>query len=237
MQKGNVLYQGKAKTLYASEDEALLIMAYRDDATAFNARKKATLPRKGLVNNHFNAFIMHYLESQGIKTHFLTVLNDTESLVRKVDIIPLECVVRNVAAGSLCKRLGIERGRILSSPLFECYLKNDALSDPLLNDDHVRLLNIASSEEVALIKKWSVAINKALLPLFLKAHLTLVDFKVEFGRLGDDIILGDEFTPDGCRLWDTKTGRVFDKDRFREDLGNVIESYEEVAERLQIRLP
>ena len=237
MQKGAELYKGKAKTLYATDNEKLLIMAYRDDATAFNALKKASLPRKGLVNNYFNAFIMQYLESQGIVTHFVQLINNTESLVRNVEIIPLECVVRNVAAGNLCKRLGIEEKKVISPPLFEFYLKNDGLGDPIINDDHVRLFNFASSEEIILIKKLSFDINNLLRPLFLRANLTLVDFKLEFGRCEGKIILSDEFTPDGCRLWDIETGESLDKDRFRQDLGNVIESYEIVAKRLQISLP
>jgi len=237
MQKGAEIYSGKAKTLYTSDDPELLVMEYRNDATAFNALKKASLPRKGLVNNYFNAFIMDYLEKQGIKTHFVKLLNDTESLVRRVEIIPLECVVRNVTAGNLCKRLGLEENKIISPPLFEFYLKNDALNDPIINDDHIRLFNFASPGEIALIKKMSLAVNDALIPLFLKANLTLVDFKLEFGRCDGNIILGDEFTPDGCRLWDVHTRERLDKDRFRQDLGNVIESYEEVARRLQIKLP
>lgn len=237
MQKGAELYSGKAKTLYATNDPKLLVIEYRDDATAFNALKKASLPRKGLVNNYFNAFMMDYLEKQGIKTHFIKLLNNTESLVKRVKIIPLECVVRNVAAGHLCKRLGVEEGKIISPPVFEFYLKNDALNDPIINDDHVRLFNFATPEEIALLKKMSFAVNDALVPLFLKADLTLVDFKLEFGRCESEIILGDEFTPDGCRLWDVHTHKRLDKDRFRQDLGNVIESYEEVARRLQIKLP
>lgn len=237
MQKGRELYRGKAKTLYTTDNEKLLIMAYRDDATAFNALKKASLPRKGLVNNYFNAFIMQYLESQGINTHFLKLISNTESLVKNVEIIPLECVVRNIAAGNLCKRLGISEKTVISPPLFEFYLKNDKLGDPIINDDHVRLFNFASLKEIILIKKLSFDINNLLIPLFLKANLSLVDFKLEFGRYEGKIILGDEFTPDGCRLWDIDTGESLDKDRFRQDLGNVIESYEIVAKRLQISLP
>lgn len=237
MQKDVEIYSGKAKTLYATDDPKLLVMEYRNDATAFNALKKASLPRKGLVNNYFNAFIMDYLTKQGIKTHFVKLLSDTESLVKSVDIIPLECVVRNVTAGNLCKRLGLEENKIISPPLFEFYLKNDALNDPILNEDHVRLFHFASSEEIVFIKKMSFAVNDALTPLFLKADLILVDFKLEFGRCDGEIILSDEFTPDGCRLWDVHTRERLDKDRFRQDLGNVIESYEEVARRLQIQLP
>lgn len=237
MQKGVEIYSGKAKTLYATDDSKLLVMEYRNDATAFNALKKASLPRKGLVNNYFNAFIMDFLEKQGIKTHFIKLLNNTESLVKRVEIIPLECVVRNVTAGNLCKRLGLEENKIISPPLFEFYLKNDVLNDPILNDDHIRLFNFATPEEIALIKKISFAVNDLLISLFLKVDLTLVDFKLEFGRCDGEIILGDEFTPDGCRLWDIHTRERLDKDRFRQDLGNVIESYEEVARRLQIKLP
>lgn len=237
MEKGAALYSGKAKTLHACEDKKLLVLTFRDDATAFNAAKKASLPRKGLVNNHFNAFIMQYLESKGIKTHFVKLLNATESLVKRVDIIPLECVVRNVAAGNLCKRLGIEEGKLISPPIFEFYLKNDALNDPILNDDHVRLFNFATPEEIAHIKKLSFAVNDALQPLFLAANITLVDFKLEFGCCEGEILLADEFTPDGCRLWDVHSGKKFDKDRFRQDLGEVIESYEIVAKRLQINIP
>ena len=237
MKKNAELYKGKAKTLYATDNLKLLVIQYLDDATAFNGLKKASLPRKGLVNNYFNAFIMDYLEKKGIKTHFIRLLNNTESLVKRMDIIPLECVVRNVTAGNLCKRLGIEENKTISPPLFEFYLKNDALNDPIINDDHLRLFNFANSEEIALLKRISFAVNDVLTPLFLKADLILVDFKLEFGRYEGEIILGDEFTPDGCRLWDLRTRERLDKDRFRQDLGNVIESYEEVARRLQIKLP
>lgn len=237
MEKQQLLYSGKAKSLFATSDSEQLIMQYRDDASAFDGVKKASLARKGLVNNHFNAFIMRYLQVQGINTHFVKLLNDNESVVRNLTMIPVECVVRNIAAGSLCKRLGVEQGRELLPPLFEFFLKDDHLHDPMLNESHIITFDLASKEEIAEMKAMTLQVNQLLLPLFEKAGIRLVDFKLEFGRIDETLCLGDEFSPDGCRLWDIKSGERLDKDRFRQDLGNVIESYEEVANRLGIELP
>jgi len=235
-QKKDQCYTGKAKSLYKSDNPRYLIMEFRDDATAFNGVKKAALARKGQVNNHFNAFIMQHLEAAGINTQFVQLFSQTESVVKHLEMIPVESVIRNIAAGNLAKRLGIEEGRELSSPTMEFFLKNDAQNDPMINESIIRAFNWASDAEIAQIKKQSMHVNEILQPLFLKAGLLLVDFKLEFGRCEGQIVLGDEFTPDGCRIWDAKTREKLDKDRFRRDLGNVIESYEEVAQRLGVNL-
>jgi len=237
MNKLDLLYCGKAKSLYATEDSNQLMMEFRDDASAFDGVKKASLLRKGLVNNHFNAFIMRYLQVHGIACHFERLVNDTESLVKKLEMIPVECVVRNKAAGSLCKRLGVEQGRDLTPPIFEFFYKDDLLHDPMINDSHIVTFDLASREEIAEMKAMTLKVNQILCPLFEKANLVLVDYKLEFGRYEGGLFLGDEFTPDGCRLWDIDSGERMDKDRFRQDLGSVIESYEEVAKRLGIELP
>jgi phosphoribosylaminoimidazole-succinocarboxamide synthase len=237
MQKLEELYRGKAKTIFACDDESKVIMHYRDDATAFNAKKHAELARKGLVNNYFNAFIMRYLQVHGIPTHFERLLNSRESLVKRLTMIPVECVVRNKAAGSICQRLGIEEGRDLSPPVFEFFYKDDSLNDPLINDSHIVSFDVASRADIEEMKALTFKVNNALHPLFENAGLILVDYKLEFGRYNNQITLGDEFTPDGCRLWDSKTSEKMDKDRFRKDLGNVIEAYEEVCHRLGIELP
>lgn len=237
MQKEQEIYRGKAKTIYSCSDDNKVIMHYRDDATAFNAQKHAELARKGLVNNHFNAFIMRHLQMHGIATHFEQLLGDRESLVKRLSMIPVECVVRNKAAGSICQRLGIEEGRDLTPPVFEFFYKDDSLNDPLINDSHVVSFDIATREEIETMKALTFKVNNVLQPLFEQAGLILVDYKLEYGRFDGEIYLGDEFTPDGCRLWDSQTLDKMDKDRFRRDLGNVIEAYEEVSHRLGIELP
>lgn len=237
MKKTDEIYRGKAKTVYGCEQPDRFIMHYRDDVTAFDATKKASLTRKGLVNNHFNAFIMQRLEEAGIATHFEGLLSDQESLVKRMDMIPVECVVRNVATGSLCRRLGIEEGLILEPPVFEFFYKDDSLHDPMINEYHVVTFNYASKDEIEQMKALTFKVNTILQPLFKDAGFTLVDYKLEFGRYQGQLLLGDEFTPDGCRLWDADSGEKFDKDRFRQDLGNVIEAYEVVAKRLGISLP
>lgn len=236
MEKTTLLYEGKAKSVYKSTDDAAYVLHYRDDATAFNAIKKASLKDKGRINNLFNAFIMRKLEQGGVKTHFLEVLNDNESLVRPLKMLPVECVVRNYAAGSIVKRLGIEKGYHFNTPVFEFFYKDDALGDPMINDSHILTFNWASDEQITQMKQITFDVNNILKPLFLNAGILLVDYKLEFGVLNGDIVLGDEFTPDGCRLWDEKTNKSMDKDRFRQDLGDVIETYKEVAERIGVQL-
>jgi phosphoribosylaminoimidazole-succinocarboxamide synthase len=236
LQQGPLLYTGKAKSLYKTEDADYLIMEFRDDATAFNGVKKSQLARKGQVNNHFNAYIMRYLEAQGVHTQFVDTHSETQSVVKHLDMICVESVVRNVAAGNLAKRLGLEEGTSLNLPTQEFFLKNDKLDDPMVNESIIQSFSWASLDEITKMKQLSYQVNDILKALFLKADLLLVDFKLEFGRSNGELVLGDEFTPDGCRIWDVNTREKLDKDRFRRDLGNVIESYELVAQRLGIDL-
>jgi phosphoribosylaminoimidazole-succinocarboxamide synthase len=237
MQKGELLYKGKAKSVYKTDDPEQYIMLYRNDTSAFDGQKVAQLDRKGLVNNHFNAFIMQKLEANGVATHFVKLLSDTESLVKRMEMIPVECVVRNLAAGSIVRRLGVAEGMDLNPPTFEFFLKNDALHDPMINDYHILAFKWATAEEIQQMKTLTFRVNDILKALFAKAGMLLVDYKLEFGRYHGKVMLGDEFSPDGCRLWDAKTREKLDKDRFRQDLGNVIEAYEAVAQRLAIPLP
>ena len=236
MEPRQELYKGKAKTVYATDDARYLVMHYRDDVSAFDGVKLAKLPQKGETNNKINAYVMGRLAAAGIPTHFVRVLNERESLVKAMKMIPVECVVRNVCAGSMAKRYGIAEGTKLAEPIFEFFLKSDALHDPLCNEDHIRVLGWASADEIAQMKKLTHDVNAVLRPLFANAGIDLVDYKLEFGHPLDDpsapLMLGDEFTPDGCRLWDAKTGEKLDKDRFRRDLGSVIEHYREVAQRI-----
>ncbi len=232
MEKKELLNTGKAKSVYATDDAEKLIMHFRDDTSAFDGEKIEKLAHKGAVNNQFNAFIMQKLQDAGIETHFEKLLSDDESLVKKLDMLPIECVVRNIAAGSICKRLGVEDGLDLSPPTFEFFLKNDALHDPMINEYHIKSFGWAEPEEVEQMVDLSFRINEILKALFLEGDMLLVDFKLEFGRYDGRLLLGDEFTPDGCRLWDVKTREKLDKDRFRKGLGGVVEAYEEVARRL-----
>jgi phosphoribosylaminoimidazole-succinocarboxamide synthase len=236
MEKRQELYKGKAKTVYATDDPGLLVMHYRDDVSAFDGVKLAKLDRKGETNNKINAYVMGKLAQAGVATHFVRMLNERESLVRAMKMVPVECVVRNVCAGSMAKRYGIEEGRKLAEPIFEFFLKSDALHDPLCNDDHIRVLGWATASEIAQMREITHKVNAVLKPLFADAGIDLVDYKLEFGHPVDDpdgaLVLGDEFTPDGCRLWDAKSGEKLDKDRFRRDLGEVIEHYREVARRI-----
>ncbi len=236
MKRGKELYSGKAKSMHLTEDPGLLIMEFRDDTSAFDGEKIEQLDRKGMVNNLFNAFIMTHLENAGVDTHFDKLLSETESIVRNLDMIPVECVVRNIATGSLCKRLGIEDGLNLEPPTFEFFLKDDARHDPMINDYHIDSFGWATSEEVALMKRNTFQVNDILGAMFADAGMILVDFKLEFGRCDGNLVLGDEFTPDGCRVWDAETRKKLDKDRFRHGLGGVIEAYEEVALRLGVNL-
>ena len=236
MEKRQELYKGKAKTVFATDDPHLLVMHYRDDVSAFDGVKLAKLEQKGETNNKINAYVMERLAAAGVRTHFLRLLNERESLVKAMKMVPVECVVRNICAGSMAKRYGIAEGTRLPEPIFEVVLKSDALHDPLVNDDHIRVLGWASAKEIAEMKELTHRVNAVLKPLFADAGIDLVDYKLEFGHPTDDpagaLVLGDEFTPDGCRLWDAKTGEKLDKDRFRRDLGSVIEHYREVAMRI-----
>lgn len=236
MQKQSELYAGKAKTVYSTDDPDKLIIHYRNDTSAFDGEKVDQLDRKGMVNNKFNAFIMQKLEEAGVPTHQVALLSDEESVVKKLDMLPVECVVRNVAAGSLCRRLGVEEGIDLTPPTFEFFLKNDALHDPMINDFHIISFGWASADEIDKMKELTFKVNDILKKLFDDAGMILVDYKLEFGRYQGELILGDEFSPDGCRLWDKDTRNKLDKDRFRQGLGGVVEAYEEVAHRLGVVL-
>ena len=236
MQIEKELYSGKAKSVYTTADADRLILRFRDDTSAFDGEKVAQLARKGMVNNKINAYIMQYLAKTGIPTHFERLLSDTECLVKRLEMIPVECVIRNITAGSICRRLGVPENQELDPPTFEFFLKNDALHDPMINEYHILAFGWAGDEEIATMKRLSFEVNDVLKQRFLEAGMLLVDYKLEFGRYHGDIVLGDEFTADGCRLWDATTRRKLDKDRFRQDLGGVVEAYEEVAERLGIDL-
>ena len=236
MKQTGSLYSGKAKSLFLTENPKLLVMEFRDDTSAFDGERIEKLDRKGMVNNRFNAFVLEKLESAGVATHFEKLLSDTESLVKCLEMIPVECVIRNIATGSLCKRYGIDDGLELDPPTFEFFLKDDARHDPLINDYHIQSFGWASPAEVEVMKRVTFQINDALGELFRSEGMILVDFKVEFGRFGGELLLGDEFTPDGCRLWDMETRKKLDKDRFRRGLGGVVEAYEEVAARLGVDL-
>jgi len=236
MDKLSQITTGKAKSLFSTAHPDQLIMEFRDDTSAFDGKKMEALDNKGNVNNQFNAFVMEFLATKGIETHFIELLSSNESLVQKLDMFPIECVVRNRATGSLCKRLGIEDGLILDPPLFEFFLKDDALGDPLINDHHIVSFGWASQEEADTMRELTLQANDILVNFFSEANLILVDYKLEFGMFQGKMLLADEFTPDGCRLWDKDTLAKMDKDRFRQDLGNVIETYSEVAERLGMQI-
>jgi phosphoribosylaminoimidazole-succinocarboxamide synthase len=235
MEKRELLYTGKAKSVYTTDDADRLVIFFRNDTSAFDGKKVEQLDRKGMVNNKFNAFIMEKLAAAGIPVHQEKLLSDTESLVKRLEMIPVECVVRNFAAGSLVKRLGIEEGRELNPPTFELFLKNDALGDPMVNESHVTGFGWATADQLSVMKALSLKVNDILKPLFLDGGMLLVDFKLEFGLFHGQIILGDEFSPDGCRLWDKETRKKLDKDRFRQGLGGVIEAYEEVGQRIGVK--
>jgi len=229
MEKLEKLYEGKAKILYKTSDPDLLIQYFKDDASAFDGKKKGTIVDKGVMNNHMSSRIFEYLEENGVKTHFVKNLNDREMLVKNLDIIPVEVVLRNVAAGSLCKRLGIEEGRVFEEqPILEFFYKSDPLGDPMINECHVDIFGWATKEEVEILKSEGLKINKLMVEFFKERKIRLVDFKVEFGRHKGQVLLGDEISPDGCRLWDWETNEKMDKDRFRFNLGSVEEKYQEV---------
>lgn len=232
MEKCEQLYEGKAKKVFLTKDPDVLIVSYKDDATAFNGLKKGTIVGKGAINNRMTNLLFQKIEAQGVPTHYVEELNDRETAVKKVQIVPLEVIVRNVAAGSFSKRLGIEEGTELKEPTIEFSYKNDDLGDPLINSYFARALDLATAEEIETIKEYAFKVNDILKEEYMKAGLRLIDFKIEFGRFHDEIILADEISPDTCRLWDIETGDKMDKDRFRRDLGNVEEAYIEVARRL-----
>ncbi|GAB2714343.1 phosphoribosylaminoimidazolesuccinocarboxamide synthase [Halomonas garicola] len=237
MKKRQELYAGKAKSVYTTDAPDRLVLEFRDDTSAFDGKRKEALERKGMVNNVFNAFIMERLEDAGIPTHFDKRLSDTESLVKKMDMIPVECVVRNIAAGGLVKRLGVEEGMALEPPTFELFLKDDERGDPLINESLAETFGWATPEQLGEMKTLTFKVNQVLRQLFAEGELLLVDYKLEFGVYDGRIILGDEFSPDGCRLWDANTREKLDKDRFRQGLGGVIEAYEEVGRRIGVVFP
>lgn len=234
MIKKEQLYEGKAKRVFLTDDPDVLIVDYKDDATAFNGIKKGTITGKGIINNKMTNHVFQLLEKEGVPTHFVKELSDRETAVKRVEIVPLEVIVRNVAAGSFSKRLGIPEGTKFAEPTIEFSYKNDELGDPLINSYFARALNLATWEEIETIKKYAFKINEVLKAYFLRADLKLIDFKIEFGRFQGQIILADETSPDTCRLWDVNTNEKMDKDRFRRDLGNVEEAYNEVFKRLGI---
>ena len=234
MEKRQELYAGKAKSVFRTDDPDKMVLVFRDDTSAFDGKRIEQLDRKGMVNNKFNAFIMSKLQEAGIPTHFEKLLSDTESLVKCLDMMPVECVVRNVAAGSLCRRLGVEEGTTLSPPTFELFLKNDALGDPMINESHVESFGWAKTADLAKAKELTFKVNDVLKKIFADGGMILVDYKLEFGLYKGEVLLGDEFSPDGCRLWDAKTKEKLDKDRFRQGLGGVIEAYEDVGRRIGI---
>ena len=236
MKKITELYRGKAKTVFSTENPDYLILEFRNDTSAFDGQRIEQLDRKGKINNKFNYFIMTKLAQACIPTQIEALLSDNEVLVKKLKMIPVECVIRNRAAGSLVKRLGVEEGLVLNPPTFELFLKNDALHDPMVNEYHCQSFGWATEQQLNRMKVLSFEINKILIELFAKAGLILVDFKLEFGLFNGDIILGDEFSPDGCRLWEQDSLKKMDKDRFRQGLGGVIEAYEEVAQRIGVPL-
>jgi len=232
MQKLDMLYEGKAKKVFKTEDEDLLIVEYKDDATAFNGLKKGTISGKGVINNKMTNLIFKYLGEKGIETHLVEELSDRETLVKKVSIVPLEVIVRNTAAGSFSKKFGIEEGTNLRSPILEFSYKNDELGDPMINNMQILALDLATKEELENICDQVLKINELMKEFFFKKGIKLIDFKVEFGRCKGKILLADEVSPDTCRLWDIKTDEKLDKDRFRRDLGNVEDAYEEVWRRI-----
>ena len=230
------LYEGKSKRLWATENPNTLRMEFKNDATAFNGEKKASFENKGRLNNAISTLIYAMLEKEGIPTHFVREIDETNVEVKKVDILMVEVIVRNVAAGSFCKRTGMPEGQVFGQPIVEFSYKSDELGDPLINDDYIREMKLATPEDLVFLRKSALKVNDLLCEFFAKCGLRLVDFKLEYGRLASDpsvIVLADEISPDGCRLWDLKTGEKMDKDRFRRDLGNVMEAYEEVLGRVK----
>lgn len=235
MKKLEQLYEGKAKKVYKTDDEDVLIVDYKDDATAFNGVKKGTIVGKGVINNKMSNYVMKLLEKEGVPTHYVQELSDRETAVKKVEIVPLEVIVRNVAAGSFSKKLGIEEGKKLLCPTLEFSYKDDELGDPMINSYYAKAIGAATQEEIDAITKYAFKVNEVLIQYFLSIGIELIDFKIEFGRYHGQIILADEISPDTCRLWDVETHEKLDKDRFRRDLGNVEDAYKEVFQRLGIQ--
>lgn len=235
MNKLEQLYEGKAKKVFITEDPDVLIVDYKDDATAFNGEKKGTIVGKGVINNKMSNYVMTLLEKEGVPTHLVQELSDRETAVKKVEIVPLEVIVRNISAGSFAKKLGIEEGRKLLCPTLEFSYKDDALGDPFINSYYALALGLATQEEIDEITKYAFKVNEVLIKYFLGIGIELVDFKIEFGRYHGQIILADEISPDTCRLWDVETHEKLDKDRFRRDMGNVEDAYQEVFKRLGIQ--
>lgn len=232
MEKTTLLYEGKAKQVYKTQVEDQYIVHYKDDATAFNGEKKGTITGKGSINNQMSNILFEMLEKEGIPTHLIKELNELETLVKAVEILPLEVIIRNVAAGSISKRLGIEEGTLLEFPVLEFCYKNDDLGDPMINEYHIKAMGLAGEEDLLIIKDMTFKINDLLKRFFLDKGIKLIDFKLEYGYAGDKIVLADEISPDTCRLWDEKTNEKLDKDRFRRDMGNVIEAYKNVFSRI-----
>lgn len=233
MEKLEMMYEGKAKKIYATEKEDEVIVYYKDDATAFNGEKKGQIEDKGVLNNAITSMIFEMLNENGIKTHFIKKLNEREQLCKKVEIVPLEVIVRNVAAGSMAKRLGLQEGFELKTTVFELSYKDDSLGDPLINDYHAVGIGATTFEELNKIYEMTAKINEILKEFFIKQNIRLIDFKLEFGRYNGEILLADEISPDTCRFWDATTGEKLDKDRFRRDLGNVKDAYVEILNRMQ----
>ena len=233
MQKTEMLYEGKAKKVYATENPELYIVSYKDDATAFNGLKKGTIAGKGVINNRVTNYMMQMLEKNGVPTHFVEEISDSETVVKKVQIVPLEVIIRNISAGSFSKRYGVEEGIVFEQPTIEFSYKNDDLGDPLINEYHALALKLATREEIDTIKTLAFKTNELMKDFFKKINVDLVDFKLEFGRLSDGtIVLADEISPDTCRFWDSRTHEKLDKDRFRRDLGNVEGAYQEMMRRI-----
>lgn len=235
MEKLNLLYEGKAKKVYTTEDPDVLIVDYKDDATAFNGLKKGTIVGKGAINNRMTNFLFKKMEEKGVPTHFIEELSDRETAVKKVEIVPLEVIIRNVAAGSFSKKLAIEEGTVLKCPTLEFSYKNDDLGDPFINSYYALGLGLATQEEIDKITEYAFKVNEVLIDYFKSIDIELIDFKIEFGRYKGQIILADEISPDTCRLWDINTREKLDKDRFRRDMGNVEDAYQEVFKRLGIQ--
>ena len=233
MEKRDQIYEGKAKIVYNTDDPDLVIQYFKDDATAFNAAKKGTVANKGIINNKISTKVFEFLAKEGIPTHFEKRLSDREMLIKRVEIVPVEVIIRNRAAGSLCRIFGLEEGMKLDSTVLEFCYKRDDLNDPLMNEYHIQALNLASKEEIETIKKYTFKINELMTRFFASLKLELIDFKLEFGRYKGEIILADEISPDTCRLWEVGTGRKLDKDRFRHDLENIEEAYQEVLSRVE----
>ena len=233
MEKKEMLYEGKAKRVYATDNAEVLLVSYKDDATAFNGLKKGTISGKGAINNRVTNFMMQLLEKEGVPTHFVEELSERETLVKKVSIVPLEVIIRNISAGSFAKRYGVEEGIVFAEPTIEFSYKNDDLGDPLINEYHALALGVATKEEIDTIKNMAFKVNEVMKAFFKKLNVDLVDFKLEFGKVADgSIVLADEISPDTCRFWDSTTHEKLDKDRFRRDLGNVEDAYQEMMKRI-----